>query len=376
MNRSPAEPRVLVVPASYFARDRTIGGGERYALEYARALSRLTPTTLSLFDTVAGTERVGDLEIRRFTVEHFKQRWRFPFTPESRRAMREFEVFHAMVFPTPLTDALILTARFHGKTAVLTDVGGGGACWSTYLTRLHPRLNLNRLAHGLASLSRHGASFFRDWPQPQTILYGGVNLDQFKPATGPPAGYALFAGRLLRHKGVLQIIEAIDSKTPLHVVGRPYDQTYLRQLRQAAEGKTVQFILDAGDDELLRQYAGANVVLQPSLPSDDPAGDKSELLGLVTLEAMATARPVIVTRVASLPELVIDRETGFIIEPHDPVALREKISLLIENPALALTMGHAARRHIENHFTWDKVAGRGMDLYRQLSHGNSARTQS
>jgi glycosyltransferase involved in cell wall biosynthesis len=275
-----------------------------------------------------------------------------------------------MVTPTPLTDALVVSARLHGKIAVLTDVGGGGACWSTYLSKLHPRLDLNRLAHGLAPLSKHGASFFRDWRQPQSILYGGVNLDQFKPATAAPAGYALLVGRLLPHKGILQVIDAIDSNTPLHVVGRPYDPAYLEQLRRAAEGKSVQFILNSDDDELHRQYAGANVVLQPSLPSGETSQDKSELLGLVTLEAMATAKPVIVTRVGSLPELVLDGKTGFIVAAHDPAALREKILILVKDSALSQSMGRAARRHVESEFTWDKAAERGMDLYRRLSRGN------
>ena len=49
---SDAAPSVLVIPASYFARNRTVGGGERYALEYARALAELVPTTLALFDKI------------------------------------------------------------------------------------------------------------------------------------------------------------------------------------------------------------------------------------------------------------------------------------------------------------------------------------
>src|SRR5206468_8163302 len=108
-----------------------------------------------------------------------------------------------------------------------TDVGGGNPCWSTYLQKIHPRLNLNRLAHGLAPLSKHAARFFVDWTQPQKILYGGVDLEQFRAASEPPAGYALFVGRLLPHKGVLPLIQALNPETPLRVVGRPYDEAYL-----------------------------------------------------------------------------------------------------------------------------------------------------
>ncbi len=359
-------PRVLVVPASYFAQDRVVGGGERYALEYARALAELTPTTLGLFDLSSRRETFDRLELRTFSVRRLTQRWGFPLTAETWRAFRDFDVIHCLVFPTPLTDLLLLAARVRHQTVVLTDVGGGGACWSTYLGKIHPRLDLNRLAHGLALLSHHSAQAFAGWTQPKTVLHGGVNLEQFQGSHTPPQGYALFVGRLLPHKGVLQLIQALDAGTPLHVVGRPYDEKYVGQLQTAALGKQVQFIFNADDAELRRQYAGANVVLQPSLPSESAPTDTSELLGLVTLEAMACGKPVIVTRAGSLPELMVDGETGCVVAPHDPAALRECITRLVANPSLSQAMGAAARKHVAAHFTWEQAARRGLDFYHSL----------
>jgi glycosyltransferase involved in cell wall biosynthesis len=358
--------KVLVIPASYFSRNRTVGGGERYALEYARAMASLMPTTLALFDLSPTQETRGALEIRTFKVRHFRQRLCFPLSRDTWHALREYELLHLMVFPTPLTDLLVTVARWRRQLVVLTDVGGGGPCWSSYLQKLHPQLNLNRLAHGLAPLSRHAAQRFCDWPQPKTILYGGVNLEAFRTDDAAPAGYALFVGRLLPHKGVLPLIEALEADTPLRVVGRPYDPAYLAQLQRAAAGKNVRFILDADDVELSRQYAGANVVLQPSLPAADPAHDSSELLGLVTLEAMGCGKPVIVTRTASLPELVVDGETGFVVDPRDQAALRRHVEGFLRDPGLSRRMGAAARRHVEQHFTWDQVARRGMEFYQRL----------
>ncbi|HEY1173917.1 MAG TPA: glycosyltransferase family 4 protein [Verrucomicrobiae bacterium] len=360
------QPRVLVVPPSYFARERTVGGGERYALEYARALSAFTPTTLALFDTTASCEQQGSLTVKAFAVRHFNQRRGFPLTRQSWNELKEYDVIHAMVFPTPLTDLLMLEGRLRGQTLVLTDVGGGGSCWSTYLQKLHPRLSLNRLAHGLALLSEHAASFFTEWPHPKKILFGGVNLETFPATPVPEGGYALFIGRLLSHKGVLPLIECVSADTPLHIVGRAYDKDYLARLQKAAEGKKVTFVMDADDARLRAELAGSAVVLQPSLPSDDPGGDKSELLGLVNLEAMASGRPVIVTRTCSLPELVRNGETGFIVPPGDQTALREKIELLLKDAGLAGRMGAAARAHIERNFTWPLVATRGLEFYQEL----------
>jgi glycosyltransferase involved in cell wall biosynthesis len=366
MSTDAFSPRVLIVPPSYFARDRTVGGGERYALEYARALSAITPTTMALFDPVAAQEQQGSLTIKTFPVRHLNQRRGFPLTRQAWRDLGDYDVIHVMVFPTPLTDVLMLGGRWRKQTLVLTDVGGGGSCWSTYLQKLHPHLSLNRLAHGLALLSEHAASFFTAWPHPKKILFGGVNLETFPATEVPAGGYALFIGRLLPHKGILPLIECLAPGTPLHVVGRPYDMEYLNCLRTAAQGKNVTFITDADDATLRTELAGATVVLQPSLPADDPAGDKSELLGLVNLEAMASGRPVIVTRTCSLPELVRDGETGFIVPPRDQTALRQRIELLLGDLALARRMGRAARQHIEARFTWPQVAARGLEFYQEL----------
>ncbi|HEX2190668.1 MAG TPA: glycosyltransferase family 4 protein [Longimicrobiaceae bacterium] len=367
MRRSATEPqeapRVLVIPSSYFARDRTVGGGERYAFEYARALSRLTPTTLALFDVEPGSETVDGLEVRTFRVRRLDARDAFPFTRETRAALGGFDVVHPMIFPTPLTDQAVVQARLRGQTVVLTDVGGGSPCLSTYLQRLHPRADLNRLAHGLALLSRHSAAQFAGWRQPKTILYGGAEVPRER---GEPGGYALFVGRLLPHKGVLPLVEALSPDTPLRVVGRPYDPEYFRRLRDAARGKDVTFVTDAGDGELRRQYLGASVVLQPSIPVNTGASDTSELLGLVTLEGMAHGKPVVVTRTASLPELVREGETGFVVPPGDGAALRARVERLVRDPGASRAMGAAARRHVLENFTWDQVAGRGLRLYRAL----------
>jgi glycosyltransferase involved in cell wall biosynthesis len=360
---SSAKLRVLIIPASYFARNRTVGGGERYALEYARALADLAPTTLGLFDLQPKVEHANHLEIRTFTVRHFDQRRGFPMTAESWRALNNYDVLHIMDFPTPLADLLLISAWLRRQTVVLTDVGGGCPCWSTYLERLYWRANLNRLADGLAPLSQHASRLFADWPQPKVILYGGVNLRELVHDHREPGGFALFVGRLLPHKGVLPLIQAVNPETPLHVVGRPYDVPYFRQLQQAAAGKKVTFFLDADDAELKHQYAHASVVLQPSVPTDEPAKDKSELLGLVALEGMASGKPVIVTRTASLPELVVDGENGFIVNPYDLPALRDRIDLLVQNPQVSRTIGEAARKHVAAHFTWEKTAERGLSFY-------------
>ncbi len=362
-------PRTLVLPASLLGRHRTVGGGERYALEYARAMAAMTPTTLGLFDLKASAEPDGRLEIRTFSVRHLSFRWGFPATPETWRALAAYDVVHCMCFPTSLSEAVVPLARWRRQLSVLTDVGGGGGTWSGYMMKIHRRLDLHRLAHGLAHLSGHASKFFPDWKQPSTVLFGGARPEIYPP--GGPGGYALFVGRLLPHKGIRQVIDALTPDLPLRVVGRPYSPAYLQELLSAAVGKDVTFITDASDAEVATQMAGASVVLQPSLPSPTAAGDKSELLGLVALEGMAAGKPVIVTRTTSLPELVVDGVTGFIVPPHDLGAMRARIASLVRDPELSRRMGGQAQAHVRANFAWSTVARRGLEFYRALAvrHG-------
>jgi glycosyltransferase involved in cell wall biosynthesis len=362
-----AAPRLLILPPTCFAHQRTVGGGERYALEYARTVARRIPTTLALFDTKPGLEKDGDLTIRTFTLRDLGPGKTLHLTPETRAALRDYDLVHLMWFPTPAGDSLMLSALWNRQPVVLTSVGGGLPCWSTRLVRLGIRGGLYRFSAGVAHLSRHAASLETHWRCPQTILFGGADLGKFNLAQRRFEGYALFVGRLLQHKGVLELVQAVSPTTPLRLVGRPYDPAYFEALKAAAAGKQVRFITDADDAELQRQIGGANVVLQPSIPIDPLA----ELLGLVTIEGMASGKPVIVTRTTSLPELVQDGETGFVVPPYEAEPLRRRIDECVRDPALAQRLGDAGRRHVESHFTWERTAGRGLELYRRIRPGNA-----
>lgn len=358
--------RVLVLPSSIGLENRVIGGGERYAAEYTRALARITTAEQALFSGTGGQLPEGSPPTRILPWRWNPRSILPPLTRESWRALGEYDVLHVMCFPNTVADGFVASARLRGQLLVLTDIGGGGRCVSSYLNRVSRRLNPYRLADGLAHLSHHAATLFRGWEgHPSMVLHGGARR-LFPEGTGRFDGYALFVGRLLEHKGVLEIIEALPAGRRLHVVGRPYDPGYFEALKRAAEGKLVTFLTDADDAELARQYQGASVVLQASLPSPSGGEDRSELLGLVALEAQAAGKPVIVTRTTSLPELVEDGVTGRIVAPRDPGALRAALEEFLGSPDRARGVGHAAERRAAERFTWDAVARRGLEFYRML----------
>jgi starch synthase len=91
-----------------------------------------------------------------------------------------------------------------------------------------------------------------------------------------------------------------------------------------------------------------------------------ELLGLALLEAMACGAPSVCTAVASLPEIVEDGVTGYVVPPNDPTALRAAIRCILDDPARAARMGEAARMRVLDKFTWPAVVRRCLDAYREL----------
>jgi glycosyltransferase involved in cell wall biosynthesis len=198
------------------------------------------------------------------------------------------------------------------------------------------------------------------------VILGGVDTEKFSPdesVSREPK--VLFVGRILAHKGIDNLIRALPPGLTLEIVGQPYDRRYLRELHQLAEGKDIVFNHDFDDQALVKSYRNALCVVLPSVYKDMYGGETRvpELLGQTLLEGMACETPAICTNVASMPEVVEDGVTGFVVPPNDATALRERLTWLLEHPQDARSMGQAARRRIVETFTWPMVVRRCLEIY-------------
>ena len=175
----------------------------------------------------------------------------------------------------------------------------------------------------------------------------------------------MYVGRIARHKGIHYLIEALESSWELEVVGRVYDSVYFEDLKARSRGKRVQFLTEIDDTELVKKYQTARVLVQASVHEDGygHSTEVPELLGLVTLEAMACGTPVIVSDAGSLPELLEEGVEGFVVEQNNPQALREKIAFLMQNDECAQRMGSEGRRRVLRQFQWKTVAERCLHYY-------------
>jgi glycosyltransferase involved in cell wall biosynthesis len=253
-----------------------------------------------------------------------------------------------------------LASRLGGRRVLVTDLGGGGWDLSAYVSTdrwYHGHLHISEFSR---KVSGH-AGFSR-----ATVILGGVDAEKFSPdhAVGREQR-VLFVGRLVPHKGVDHLVEAVPPDLPLDLVGKPYHAEFVADLRRLAAGKQVRFRHDCTDAELVDAYRRALCVVLPSVYcsryGETPV---PELLGQTLLEGMACGAPAVCTDVASMPEVVADGETGFVVPPNDAAALREKLLWLRDHPAEAAAMGESGRRCVLERFTWSTVVDRCLAAYR------------
>lgn len=169
-----------------------------------------------------------------------------------------------------------------------------------------------------------------------------------------PGKRVLFVGRFTYYKGIEYLIEAsANCDYHLFIIGQGSSESKLRAL--ANDNPQIHFFTDV--DDLLPFYYASDIFVLPSIA-------KSEAFGIVQLEAMVCGLPVITTNLDSgVPEVQVDGETGFIVEPLDTDKLRERIDHLLNDDELRLEMGIAAKKRVHEKYTLAATRQQYLDLY-------------
>jgi glycosyltransferase involved in cell wall biosynthesis len=177
------------------------------------------------------------------------------------------------------------------------------------------------------------------------VIPSGVDLpvDVGEEAEPPEV---LYAGRLSAEKGVLELVAAARGMTLVVAGDGP-----LRDRVPGARGFVPH-------DELQQLYARAAVVACPS---------RREGFGVACLEAMAHGRPVVASSVGGLRDLVVDRETGLVVPPRDPAALRAELEELLGDRVLRRRLGAAARERARERFSWETVTDSTLAAYAEAA---------
>ncbi len=221
------------------------------------------------------------------------------------------------------------------------------------------------------------------------VIPNGIDLEQYRPARdlrvlakygiNPESPYLLFVGRITRQKGIIHLVQAIkhldqgvqvvlcagEADTPeieLEMAAR------IDEARRVARNHIVWIDQIVSKQEIIALNSQAALFVCPSV---------YEPFGIINLEAMACGTPVVASAVGGIPEVVEDGETGRLVsfepvgngnfEPKNPVRfaadLAVAINSLLADPNELQRLRRNARRRVEQHFGWDRIAARTLKFY-------------
>ena len=172
---------------------------------------------------------------------------------------------------------------------------------------------------------------------------------------------ALFVGRLVPHKGIGILIRAISytKKGKLLIVGEGPYLSWLKKLaRQINVDERVVFVGPISDFWLPAYYSSADVVVLPST-------SRLEAFGIVGLEAMASGKPLILSDIPGVRDVISNQE-GFIVEPLDPLDIATSLEKLWDYPEMAKQMGQNGRKRVMDLFSWEKVSKQIEHIYSEV----------
>jgi len=169
-----------------------------------------------------------------------------------------------------------------------------------------------------------------------------------------PVPMIMYLSHYLRSKGILVLIEALSLlknrgyQFNARLIGPPADLT-IRELEEIADDKNlkdfVQIVGPKYGEDKFREFLMADIFVFPTY---------YEAFPLVIMEAMQFSLPVVSTFEGGIPDIVVDNETGFLVETQNPQMLADKLEILLNDKELRLRMGKEGYSRFLDNYTIDK----------------------
>jgi len=209
------------------------------------------------------------------------------------------------------------------------------------------------------------------------VIHNGINADEWMVGTNLVNDFKdkynlsgkkiiLFGGRLAEFKGgkqiilaMFEVIKEVENAT-LVVMGHRdgYANSIMDMAVQKGLGQNIVFTGWLSGDDLKAAFHAADIVTTPSVCFDS--------FPTINLEAMACKKPVIATCFGGSKEVVLDGQTGYIVNPYNTNELAEKIIDLLVNPEKAEAFGLAGYERVKNEFSLERQVKKTMEWYQRM----------
>jgi glycosyltransferase involved in cell wall biosynthesis len=233
----------------------------------------------------------------------------------------------------------------------------------------------------VVTLSKHCASELEGVglsPKQIRVTYYGVDVTKYAPGNDGARArnhfqigdrpIVLFLGHIRPRKGpqiLLESIPALVKAVPnVLVVFVGPDFGILQQLKKRAAAlgieQNVLFTPPLPDDLVVSLYAACDAFSFPTCTA-------IECFGLSMVQAMACAKPVVGSRIDGIPEVIVDGETGYLVQPGNEEELSERLIQLMQDEHLRKRMGVAGRKRVEERFDQSKQVCELENLYHEVA---------
>ncbi|WP_309492913.1 glycosyltransferase family 4 protein [Candidatus Hecatella orcuttiae] len=328
-----------------------------------------------------GLQHIDGIKVRRFRA--WGKVFRNLLIPSMFRALMngDFDIVHAHGHFYNTTEMAALASKLSGKPLVITPH------FQPYWAYLDRKERLARMlyersvarpvfqaAKKIVAVSPYTKTYlvenFGVKEEKVHVVPNGLDLSRF---TNLPDGWefrerfgisglmVLFVGHLSQRKGVRYLVQAIpqvlksipDAVFVFVGVDRGEKSLLESLIKQFGVDSHVVFTGYMPDEELTSAYAAADLFVLPSL---------FEAFGITLLEAMACGLPIVATKVGGIPHVVLDGQTGLLVEAGDASQLADALVTLLSDRALAKKMGELGRK-VAQEYGWNTVCDKILKVY-------------
>ena len=272
------------------------------------------------------------------------------------------------------------------------QLGPGGYRASTWLEKTAYQ-NANGVVAVSGSMASDVQTLYGVAPERVRVIHNGIDPEEYHPGqqtapledlgVDPTVPYVLFVGRITRQKGITHLLRALEqvrSGTQVVLCAASPDtpeiaretEALVQQLRDQGHCRVHWFDTPMPKEQLIPLYAHAAVFVCPSI---------YEPFGIINLEAMSCATPVVASSVGGIPEIVVHDETGYLVgfepagsedsDPKDPdrfaADLAKAVNAVLDDPEKGEGFGRQARQRVLSHFSWRSVAAQTIQWYQALT---------